>query len=565
MASVFFEIADLLELEGVPFKPRIYRKAAQQIETLDRPVEALYKEGKLRQIPGIGEAIAKKIEELVETGSLGYLEELRGQVPDGLTNLMQISTLGPKTVGLLYNELKIDSIEKLKKACEEHKLAPIKGMGTKTEENILRGIDLLEKSKGRYLLREAYDAFLPYLDWMRRCDRVQHVSVAGSSRRMKETIGDIDLLATSTDPEPVMSHFIRYPQVKEIIAHGKTKTSVRLTDDTQIDLRVIDPMSWGSALQYFTGSKAHNIRLRQIAIKKGLKLNEYGIFKKDTNELVASQTEEEVYNALGLPYIVPQLREDRGEIEAALDGKLPNLVGMGDIRGDFHVHTKASDGTAALEAMVGAARARGYKFIAITDHSQSLHISHGLSEDALLKQAKAIRKLNDQLDNFRVFASTECEIKSDGSLDYPPSVLSELDFVVGAIHMNLKMDRKTMTDRILKGISYEKVKILAHPTGRVLGKREPYQVDLDRLFEGALDTDTYMELNGFPDRLDLNDANLRKAKGRRMKIAIGSDAHSLVHLRYMEFGVATAQRGWLEKTEILNTYRIKEIEKMLCP
>ena len=564
VALVFFEIADLLELQGVPFKPRIYRKAAQQIETLDRPIEVLSKEGKLREIPGIGEAIAKKIEELVETGGLGYLEKLRGQIPGGLTKLMQIPTLGPKTVSLLYKKLRIDSIEKLKKACEEHKIAPIKGMGTRTEGNLLRGIELLERSKGRYLLREAYGASLPYLDWMGQCAQAQHASMAGSSRRMKETIGDIDLLVASTDSESVMSHFLRYPQVKEIIAHGKTKSSVRLADDTQVDLRVVDPNCWGSALQYFTGSKAHNIRLRQIAIKKGLKLNEYGVSKKDTGELVASRTEAEVYGALGLPHIPPQLREDWGEIEAAQGGKLPNLVRMEDVRGDFHVHTKASDGNAALEEVVEAARDRGYRFIAITDHSQSLRIAHGLTEGALLKQAKAIRRLNGRLDNFRVFASTECDIKSDGSLDYPQRVLDELDFVVGAIHTHLGMDRNPMTDRILEGISNEKVKILAHPTGRVLGKREAYQLDLDRLFDGALDTDTYMELNAFPDRLDLCDVNLRKAKEEGIKITIGTDAHSLAHLRYMEFGVATAQRGWLEEHDVLNTYPLKEIERILC-
>jgi DNA polymerase (family 10) len=563
IAAVFFEIADLLELQGVAFKPRAYRKAAQQIETLDKEIEEICKEGKLRNIPGIGEAIAKKISELIDTGKLHYLEKLREEIPKEVAQLMEIQTLGPKTIYFLYKELGIDSLEKLKKACNAHELAPLKGFGEKTEENILKGIELMERSKGRYLLREAYGDAIPYLEWMKQCKAVEHVSIAGSSRRMKETIGDIDLLVASNESEKVMQWFVDYPQVKDIIAHGKTKSSVRLADNTQIDLRVITPGSWGAALQYFTGSKAHNVSLRQIAIKKGLKLNEYGIFEKDTNKKIGGKTEEEVYNLLDLPWITPELREDRGEIEGGQEGKLPQLIRLEDIKGDFHLHTKSSDGTATLEELVALAQKMGYKFITISDHSQSLKVAHGLSEEKLLEQARQIEKLNESLPHFRVFSSIECDIRSDGKLDYPDPILNQLDFVIAAIHTKLKMDESQMTERIIDGISNEKVKIFAHPTGRVLGQRDPYKVDLEKIFDAALDTNTFLELNAFPDRLDLNDVNLLKAKDKGIKIAIGTDAHSLPHLRYMQFGVATARRGWLERQDVINTYPLREIEKML--
>jgi DNA polymerase (family 10) len=563
IAAVFFEIADLLELQGVAFKPRAYRKAAQQIETLDKEIEEICKEGKLRNIPGIGEAIAKKISELIDTGKLHYLEKLREEIPKEVAQLMEIQTLGPKTIYFLYKELGIDSLEKLKKACNAHELAPLKGFGEKTEENILKGIELMERSKGRYLLREAYGDAIPYLEWMKQCKAVEHVSIAGSSRRMKETIGDIDLLVASNESEKVMQWFVDYPQVKDIIAHGKTKSSVRLADDTQIDLRVITPGSWGAALQYFTGSKAHNVKLRQIAIKKGLKLNEYGIFEKDTNRQIGGKTEEEVYKILDLPWIPPELREDRGEVEVGQKGKLPQLIKAEDIKGDFHLHTRASDGTATLEEIVATAQKMGYKFITISDHSQSLRVAHGLSEEKLIEQIQQIEKLNEHLDNFRVFSSNECDIKSDGKLDYPSHILNQLDFVIGAIHTKFKLSEEEMTQRIIDGISNDKVKILAHPTGRVLGQRDPYKINLERIFEACLETNTFLELNAFPDRLDLNDLNLLKAKEKEIKIAMGTDAHSLPHLRYMQFGVATARRGWLEKQDVINTYPLKEIEKML--
>jgi len=563
IAAVFFEIADLLELQGVAFKPKAYRKAAQQIETLDREIEEIYKEKKLKSIPSIGEAIAKKVSELIETGKLHYLKKLREEIPKKVVQLMEIPTLGPKTIYFLYNELGIDSVEKLRNACEAHKLAPLKGFGERTEENILKGIRLLERSRGRHLLRESYGDAVPYLEWMNKCRAVEHASIAGSSRRMKETIGDIDLLVTSKDSEKVMKKFLAYPQVKDVIAHGKTKSSIRLTDDVQIDLRVVAQESWGAALQYFTGSKAHNVKLRQIAIKKGLKLNEYGIFEKGTNKQIGGKTEDEIYKTLGLPWIPPELREDRGEIEAGQKGRLPKLVEAEDIKGDFHLHTRSSDGTASIEEIVAAAQKMGYKFITISDHSQSLRVAHGLSEEKLLEQTKQIEKLNERLDNFRVFSSTECDIKSDGKLDYPNQVLNQLDFVIAAVHTKFKLSEEEMTQRVIDGISNEKVKILAHPTGRVLGQREPYKINLERIFEVCLDTNTFLELNAFPERLDLNDVNLLKAKEKGTKITIGTDSHSLTHLRYMQFGVATARRGWLEKQNVINTYPLKEIEKML--
>ena len=563
VADILYQIADLLGMQGVEFKPRAYRRAAQNIEVLDRDIQEIHELGELQSIPGVGKAIEKKIIEIVETGKLKYLEELEDEIPAGLSRFTRIPGIGPRTALLLYKELKITDIDALKEACSAHKLKDVKGLGEKTEENILRGIKMLESARGRILLGNAYENGKQLLVYIKNFKDVLDANIAGSLRRMRETIGDVDILASSYNPQPIMDYFVDYPEAAEILVKGDTKTSIILTNGIQVDLRVVKPESYGAALQYFTGSKEHNIKLRKLAIKKGLKINEYGVFKRDTNERIAGETEEEVYGTLGLPYIEPELREDRGEIDLAQKNKLPKIIGYDEVHGDFHVHSNWSDGSNSIEELILSAKNRGYDFIAITDHSQSLKIAHGLSIERLLKQIKQINKLNEELDDFRIFAGTECDILPDGSLDYPDKILKELDLVIGAVHSRFKMEKKEMTKRITKAIENEYLKILAHPTGRIIGRREPYEMDLEKVIQTAKDNDTLLEINAFPDRLDLKDTNAKLAKEIGAKIAIGTDAHNVTHLRYMRFGVATARRGWLDSTDVLNAYPLDKIEKIL--
>jgi DNA polymerase (family 10) len=563
VADIFYQIADLLEMQGVEFRPRAYRKAAQNIEVLDRDIQEIYEIKELQSIPGVGKAIEKKIIEILETGKLKYLEELEDEIPAGLSRFTRIPGIGPRTALLLYKELKITDIDALKQACSAHKLKNIKGLGEKTEENILRGIKMLESARGRILLGNAYENGKQLLDYIKLSKDVLDANIAGSLRRMRETIGDVDILASANNPQPIMDHFVNYPETSNILVKGDTKTSIILTNGIQVDLRVVKPESYGAALQYFTGSKEHNIKLRKLAIKKGLKINEYGVFKRDANERIAGRTEEEVYNTLNLPYIEPELREDRGEIEFAQKDKLPKIIEYDEVHGDFHIHSKWSDGFNSIEELILSAKSRGYDFIAITDHSRSLKIAHGLSIERLLKQIKQINKLNEELDDFRIFTGTECDILPDGSLDYPDKILKELDLVIGAVHSRFKMEKKEMTKRITKAIENEYLKILAHPTGRIIGKREPYELDLEKIIQTAKDNDTLLEINAFPDRLDLKDTNAKLAKEIGAKIAIGTDAHNVTHLRYIHFGVATARRGWLNSKDVLNAYPLDKIEKML--
>jgi DNA polymerase (family 10) len=563
VADILYQIADLLGMQGVEFKPRAYRRAAQNIEVLDRDIQEVYEIKELQSIPGVGKAIEKKIIEIVETGKLKYLEELEDEIPAALSRFTRIPGIGPRTALLLYKELKITDIDALKEACSAHKLKDVKGLGEKTEENILRGIKMLESARGRILLGNAYENGKQLLVYIKNFKDVLDANIAGSLRRMRETIGDVDILASSYNPQPIMAHFVGYPEAAEILVKGDTKTSIILTNGIQVDLRVVKPESYGAALQYFTGSKEHNIKLRKLAIKKGLKINEYGVFKRDANERIAGRTEEEVYGTLGLPYIEPELREDRGEIALAQENRLPNIINYNEVHGDFHVHSTWSDGSSSIEELILSAKNRGYNFIAITDHSQSLKIANGLSIERLLKQIKQINKLNEKLEDFRIFAGTECDILPDGSLDYPDKILKELDFVIGAVHSRFKMEKNEMTERLVKAVENEYLKILAHPTGRIIGKREPYELDLEKVIQTAKDNDTLLEINAFPDRLDLKDTNAKLAKEIGAKIAIGTDAHNVTHLRYMHFGVATARRGWLNSTDVLNAYPLDKIEKIL--
>jgi len=564
VADTLYMVADLLDLKGeVFFKTRAYRMAAQTIEALDEDIETFVQQGTLESIPGIGEALAKKITELVTTGKLHYLEELKKEVPSGLIDLLSIPGLGPKKVAAMYRNLGITTLKELQEAAAAGKLRALFGFGEITEKNILRGIQLLEKTSGRVLLSLAYKDGMEYVAYLKTCKQVRNIDVAGSLRRMKETIGDIDILASSKDPEAVMEYFVSYPAVARVLAKGSTKTSVLLKDNLQVDLRVVEDKSYGAALQYFTGSKDHNVTLRNLAIRKGFKLNEYGLFDKDTEKFIVGKTEAEIYKKIGFPYIEPELRENRGEFEAAKKNQLPQLVGYDDILGDLHVHSEWSDGNDPIETIVQTAAERGYRFIGIADHSQSLKVANGLSEKRVTKKIVEIRQLRKKYPRITILAGTECDIKPDGTLDYSNKILKQFDYVIIGIHTAFKMEKSMMTKRITSAMENEHVDILAHPTGRLLGKRDAYEVDVDELIDTAKRTGTRLEINAFPERLDLDDVHVRQAKDHGVQISIGTDAHSIQHFDFMRFGIATARRGWLEKKDILNTLAPQDVLKTL--
>ena len=564
VADILNEIADLLDIKGeIFFKTRAYRIAAQAIEVLEEDIETVVSEDRLTSISGIGAAIAKKITEIVETGRLKYLEELTKEIPTGLLDLLKIQGLGPKKVASLYKNLGITSIKKLRYACLQGKLRNLDGFGVITELNILRGIALLEKTSGRALLNVAFSDGNNYIEYLKNSDKIDAINIAGSLRRMKETIGDVDILASSNHPNIVMEYFIKYHDVDRVLLKGSTKTSVILYDNLQVDLRVVKKESYGAALQYFTGSKEHNVAMRSLAIKKGFKLNEYGLFDKETETYIAGKTEEEIYNKLGLDYIEPELRENSDEIEAAKKKQLPKLVGYDDILGDFHVHSNWSDGSNSIEEIVQVAKNLGYRFVCITDHSQSLRVANGLSESRVDKKIKKIQELNKKNSDFKIYCGTECDIKADGTMDYRNSVLKKFDVVYGGIHTSFKMDRPTATKRIAKAMENNYVHAIAHPTCRMIGRREPFDLDMEEIMDVAKKTDTFLEINAFPDRLDLKDTHVKLAKERGVKVILGSDAHFIANLPFMRFGIATARRGWLEKKDILNTYPTHDIEKML--
>ncbi|HUL38715.1 MAG TPA: DNA polymerase/3'-5' exonuclease PolX [Methanomassiliicoccales archaeon] len=563
IAAILEEVADLLELKGVAFKPNAYRKAAKNIRELKQELEDYRKKDDLRSIPGVGEAIAKKVEEILDTGKLEYLDELKDELPAGLLQLMEVPDIGPKTAMRLYKELRITNLHELRAAAEAHQIRELKGFGEKSEERVLQGIALLERRSGRMLLGYAY----PIADRMRAFvqDRakLKLISLGGSLRRMKETIGDIDLLAGSDDVGKVMDAFAAYPEVEEVLERGTTKSVVRLKDGTQVDLRVVKEAEYGAALQYFTGNKEHNVELRSMANDQGMKLNEYGLFRKEGNQVVAREKEEDIYRALGLRIMPPELRENRGEIQASLKGELPRLLELGDIKGDFHVHTLASDGSSTIEEIAYAVRKRGYEYVGITDHSQSLGVANGLSVERLRGNMDIARNIMERVDGVKVLIGAEVEILEDGKLDYPSDVLKELDYVVGAVHSKFKMPERGMTKRIIAALSNEHLTILAHPTGRVLEQREPYAFDKDEVFQAAKDNEVCLELNAFIERLDLSDVDCIRAKEMGVKVAIGTDAHSLAQLDYMFYGVATARRGWLEPADVLNSLPLSDLVDFL--
>ena len=564
VADIFYQIADLLDLKGeIFFKTRAYRMAAQTIEVYDEDIELVSKENRLQGIPGIGEALAKKITEIVNTGRLEYFEKLKKEIPVDLLDMLNISGLGPKKVAALYKNLNIRTIEELKKACTEGKLRNLEGFGEITERNILRGIKLMQKTSGRALLNLAFEDGNSYINYLKKNNKIHRLSIAGSLRRMKETIGDLDIIASSDEPDEVMDYFTKYNNVQQVLLKGSTKTSVLLNDSLQVDLRVVKDESYGAALQYFTGSKEHNVKMRSIAIKKGYKLNEYGLFNKETDKYIVGKNEGDVYGKLGLSYIEPELRENRGEIEAASKNSLPKLIGYNDIRGDLHVHSVWSDGFETIETIAKYCKKIGYEYVGITDHSQSLKIARGLSEDQVLKKINEIEKINKKIKDFKILKGTECDIKEDGSLDYSEKILKKFDYVCAGIHTMFKMKSDILTKRIVKAIENKYVTFIAHPTCRLIRTREPFVMDMENIYEKAKENNTYLEINSFPDRLDLNDMHSKTAKERGVKFVIGTDAHILNQLSFIKYGIATARRGWLSKKDILNAHGLKELERII--
>lgn len=564
LADIFNNIAKILKIKDEnKFKIRAYERVAAILENLPIEIETLYRSGRLDEIPGVGPAIAQKIGELIETGRLEYYEKLKKTIPAGVLELLNVPEVGPRKAKLFYEELQIDSIDKLEEAAKKHRLQKLPKMGEKAEENILRGIELYKKRKQRALLGVALPIAEEIVRELKSLDAVKQISIAGSLRRKKETIGDIDILVTSKNPEKVMQKFIHLSQAKEVLAEGLTKSVILTHQDIHVDLRVVAPDSFGAALQYFTGSQAHNVRLREMAVKQGLKINEYGVFQTKDDKKIAGKDENEIYEIMGLAYIMPELREDRGEFEAAQNSTLPELVDLNDIKGDLHIHTKDSDGFNTIEEIVVAARKKGYQYVAITDHSQSLHIAGGLDEKRLLKQISTIEQINQNIDGFTILKGIEVDIKADGTLDIPDNILQKLDIVIAAIHSGFKQSRNHLTARLRKAMENPFVHIIAHPTGRIIGYREAYDIDIQEIIQIAARTKTALEINASPERMDLNDIYVKSAKEQGVLLAIGTDAHQISALDYMLYGVAVARRGWLEKNNLLNTLSLENLKVKL--
>ena len=567
ISRIFNQVADLLEIkEANPFRVRAYRNAARTISDQPQSVAGMLEEGKdLSKLPGIGEDLASKIAEIVETGTLEMLEELEEEMPSDLSELLQIPGLGPKRVAVLYRELGIKTLDDLTEAAEKEKIRELEGFGEKTEKNVLKEVQRRVKTDFRTRLAEAEQIAGPLQKHLEETDGVKQVEVAGSYRRRRETVGDLDILVTCKGDSKVMDRFTGFEDVAEVLAKGSTKSSVRLRSGLQVDLRVVPEVSYGAALYYFTGSKDHNIAVRRIAGKMDLKINEYGVFRGegDEEERIAGASEEEVFSAVDLPYIEPELRENRGEIEAAQNGKLPQLITIDDIRGDLHAHTKATDGRSSLRKMAEAARSLGYSYLAITEHSQAVTVAKGFDTHRLEQQIEEIDRLTDEFSGFRIFKGIEVDILEDGSLDLPDEVLKKLDFTVCAVHSKFDLSAEKQTERIIRAMDNPCFNILAHPTGRLINRREAYQVDMEKIIEAALERGCFLELNAHPDRLDLNDHHCRLAKEMGLKVAISTDAHHTEALRNIKYGIDQARRGWLAKDDVINTRKVAELMRLL--
>jgi DNA polymerase (family 10) len=563
IADIFNKFADLLDIQGAnPFRIRAYRNAARTLYNLPRNMSDMIEEGTdLTNLPGIGKDLAEKIREIVKTGSLSKLEEIEAKIPSGLNKLFKISGLGPKRVKALYQSLDVRDLKDLKKAAETGKIHELKGFGRKMERSILEDLEQMEEKEERIKLLNAEQRAKPLLAYLKDTKGIKEVVVAGSFRRRKETIGDLDILVTCENGSKVMDQFTNYEDVLKVISKGTTRSSVVLRSGLQVDLRVLSRVSYGAALHYFTGSKSHNIAIRRLAVNKKIKINEYGVFKKEKR--IAGKTEKEVYDAVGLAFIEPELRENRGEVEAAQEGRLPVLLNLEDLRGDLHTHTKETDGRSSLEEMAKAAKDRGYEYLAVTEHSKKVAMAKGLDARRLKEQIEEIDRLNEKLEGIILLKGVEVDILKDGSLDLPDEILKELDLTVCSVHYNRNLSTKKQTERIIRAMDNPYFNILAHPTGRLINEREPYDVDLEKIMEAARDRGCFLEINAHPDRLDLLSRYCKLAKEIGLKVVISTDAHSLADLDFMRFGVYQARRGWLETEDVINTRSWEQLRKML--
>lgn len=576
IAHVLNDYAALLDIQGENrFRVLSYRKAAQTLEGLSRPVEQLLQEKEdLTELPGIGERMVEHIQEVVETGTLAALEKIQKQAPRSLAELTELANVGPKKAKQLYDQLNVASLSELQAALDAGQLEKLPGFGAKSIQKIRQALKEVQARGRRFKLIDADQLLQPLLDHMRKAPGIDQLEVAGSFRRRKETVGDVDLLATCDEPHPVMQHFQSYPQIKRVESAGTTRGTVILRSGLQVDFRIVPRRSYGAALHYFTGSKAHSVAVRTLGVERGLRINEYGVFRvprgkkaeqpgKEEGKRIGGEKEEDIFSAVGLAWIPPELREDGGEIPAAQTDTLPQLVTLDDIRGNLHMHSTWTDGADSIAAMAYACKELGYAYCAITDHSKSTRVAGGLDVAKFKKQWKEIDKIRRGLNGITLLAGIEVDILSDGSLDLPDDSLAEFDIVVASIHAHLHMPEKQMTKRILKALAHPVVDILAHPTARLINQREPIAVDLEAVFRAATDHDVAMELNAQPERLDLRDTQVRRACELGVKIAINSDAHSTANLRYMRYGVDQARRGWLEKQHVINTMTWRQLEKWL--
>ncbi|ALP53894.1 DNA polymerase III [Candidatus Tenderia electrophaga] len=563
IASALERLADLLDIEDAnPFRVRAYRNAARTVGGYSRSMADMVEHGEdLSKLPEIGKDLADKIKTMVETGKLPVLNEAESRTPPALSDLMKIEGLGPKRVKILYQHLDIHSLEDLKRAANKGKIRELEGFGKKTEAMIKQRVERYSGAEKRTKLLVAQEVASALIKYLKRSQGVKQITVAGSYRRRKETVGDLDILVSAKKGSTVMTRFVNYEEIIEVISQGKTRSTVRLQSGLQVDVRVVPQVSYGAALHYFTGAKAHNIAVRKLGVKQGYKINEYGVFEDDKR--IAGKTEAEVYQAVGLPYIEPELRENRGEIEAARKGKLPQLITQDELCGDLHAHTKASDGHHSLRQMAEAAAQLGYQYLAITEHSHRVTVANGLDKTRVLKHIKEIDKLNAQLDDIQLLKSIEVDIMEDGSLDLPDDVLAQLDLTVCSVHYKFNLSRTQQTERILKAMDNPHFNILGHPSGRLINEREPYDVDLERLMQGAKERGCFVELNAHPDRLDLTDDACLLAKEIGLKVAISTDAHSTNDLDFMHFGIGQARRGWLTADDVINTRPLNQLKRLL--
>jgi DNA polymerase (family X) len=560
VASILHRVADYLEMDGVDFRTKAYRRAAYTVETLSVDIADMQKQGKLEELPGIGKHMHGKIEEILDTGRLKYLENLKEEFPLDLDSLMSVEGLGPKKIKLLYHELGIKNLDDLEREAKRHHIRRLKGMGVKTEAKILHNLEFARKGIGRQLLGDVLPLASEIKQRIGALDVVDQAEIAGSIRRRKETVGDIDILTVTQHPDEVMDYFTQMDLVDDIIVRGHSKSTVRLYNGMDTDIRVFKEADFGSAMVYFTGSRELNIHLRKIAISKSMKLNEYGVFRGD--ERLAGRTESDVFRALGLDYIPPELRENTGEIEAAQQGKLPDLVDYKDIKGDLHIHTTWSDGKSSILEMANSASEMGYEYLAITDHTH-LPVARGLDEKRLAQQMNEIDKINQEMEDITILKGAEVNLDSYGNLDISGDVLDGLDMVVAAVHYDLRHDPEKINERILMALENEHVDILAHPTGRKLKERQPYKLDIEQLFQKASETGTILEVNSQPKRLDLKDIHVKMAVQYGCQLAVSTDSHHDSGLNFMELGVATARRGWAEKKDIINALPLKKLLKIL--